>query len=284
MILTDSSSARVGTSIVGAIASSTSDFRQFMVYTSMNITTAITGTIGVVKNGPGLLTYTAACNYTGQTIINQNGIVIPSASILNGIISGPGSLTKTGTTNLTLGGNNTYSGGTLCSGGFITFISGNAFGTGLFTAAGQSQIITGRTITVPNNFQINTGIVLQYRVNIGTAILRLTGNIAGIGGNINKTSTGTLNLTAATLSYTGNTTITAGIIRIAKTDGAVTATASFGSNIVGLSVSFNVPPTSGMTFRFFPGITTNSYPSVTLINGGGLVGSYDSPTSTLTVT
>ena len=282
MILTGSSSARVGTSIVEAIASSTSDFRQFMVYASMNITTPITGTIGVVKNGPGSLTYTAACNYTGQTIINQDGIVIPSASTLNGNISGPGSLIKTGATILTIGGNNSYSGGTFCSGGTITFTSRNAFGTGLFTASGNSQIITANTITVPTDFQINSGIVLQYSVNVATTTLTLTGNIAAIGGNIIKTSTGTLNLTGATLSYTGLTTIGSGLIRAAKTNGAVTATASFSTS--SLSVSFNIPPTSGMTFRFFPGITSNTYSSATLINGGGLNGSYDRLTSTLTVT
>ena len=282
MILVNSSEARVGTNIVKAIINSTASVRQFMCYSTIDITQAITGTIGVVKNGNGELILSGACNYTGPTIISRMGLTVAGASILNGIISGSGSLTKTGTTNLTLGGNNTYSGGTLCSGGIITFTDGNPFGTGLFTASGQLQLITGNTTTVSNNFQINSGIVLQYRVNIGTAILTLTGNIAGIGGNIQKTSTGTLNLTAATLSYTGNTHIQAGVLRAAKTNGAVTATASFAS--AALSVSFNVPPTSGMTFRFFAGLTTNSYPSVTLTNGGGLNGSYDRLTSTLTVT
>lgn len=283
MILTNSSSARVGTSMVGAIASSTSDFRQFMVYTSMNITTSITGTIGVIKKGPGSLTYIAACNYTGQTIINQDGITITSSSTLNGIISGPGSLIKTGTTtNLTLGGNNSYSGGTLCSGGIITFTSGNAFGTGIFTTSGNAQIVTGNTVTVSNNFQINSGITMQYRVNTATT-LTLNGNIDGISGNINKTSTGVLRLLGNN-TYTGSTNIQAGILIITKTNGAVTATASFGNNTTGLSVSFNVPPTSGMQFRFFPGATINTYASVTLINGGGLSGSYDRITSTLTIT
>ncbi len=282
MTLTDSSSARVGKSIVGTIASSTSSFRQFMVYTSMNITTPIAGAIGVIKNGAGSLTYTAACTYTGQTIINQDGIIISSASILNGIISGPGSLTKTGTTTLTLGGSNTYSGGTLIAGGIINYSSGNAFGTGLITISANIQIVLPSSVTMSNNFQINSGITMQYRINTAITTLTLTGNIAGIGGNVNKTSTGILRLLGSN-TYTGYTFVTAGIIRIAKTNGAVIATASFGSNTVGLSVSFNIPPTSGMTFRFFPGNTLNSYSSVTLINGGGLVGLYDASNSTLSV-
>jgi autotransporter-associated beta strand protein len=282
MILVNSARAKVGTSVVQAIISSTASVRQFMCYSAIDITQAITGTIGLVKNGNGELILSGVCNYTGPTIISRTGLTVTGASTLNGVISGAGSLTKTGASNLTLGGNNTYSGGTLCSGGFITFTSGNAFGTGLFTAAGQSQLITGSTTTVPNNFQINTGIVLQYRVNTATTTLTLTGIIAGLGGNINKTSTGALNLAAATLSYTGQTIITAGRIIAAKTNGAVIATASFFST--SLSVSFNIPPTSGMTFRFFPGPTNNTYASVTLINGGGLSGSYDRSTSTLTVT
>ena len=286
MILTNSSAAEVGTSDVKAILSSTSLFRQFMCYMAITLSQAMSGTTGVIKNGIGGLTFSGACNYTGPTQINGGQIAISGtvASTLNGVISGTGYLTKTGTGTLTLGGNNTYSGGTVffpsLGTATITFTSGNAFGTGLFTAQGNCQIITGGNVTLPNNFQINYGTTLQYRT-AGANTITLTGNIAGSGG-INKTGNGIINLTAATLTYTGSTNRQAGSIVASKTTGASTATATFGA---GLSVSFNVSPPSGTTtFRFFQGSTTNSYPSVTLVGVPvGTTATYTSATSTLSV-
>jgi len=284
MILTNSSAAEVGTSDVKAILSSTSLFRQFMCYLSTTISTAITGTTGLIKNGIGGLTLSGICNYTGTTQINQGTLTITSASSLSGVISGAGSLAKTGTEVLTIGGNNTYSGGTsFNSGGLATLInfnSSNAFGTGLFTVSNAAgQISTGGNVTLPNDFLINTS--LQYRTSLANTIT-LTGNIAGAGG-INKTGNGPLNLTAATLTYTGSTSRTSGSIVASKTTGASTATATLGA---GLSVSFNVAPPSGITtFRFFQGSTTNSYPSVTLVGVPvGTTATYTSATSTLSVT
>ena len=283
MILTNSTAAEVGTSDVKAILSSTSLFRQFMCYLSTTISTAITGTTGLIKNGIGGLTLSGICNYTGPTQINAGSLAITNASTLNGVISGAGSLAKTGTAVLTIGGNNTYSGGTsFNSGGLATLInfnSSNAFGTGLFTVSNAAgQISTGGNVTLPNDFLINTS--LQYRTVLANTIT-ITGNIAGAGG-INKTGNGPLNLTAATLTYTGSTSRSSGSIVASKTTVASTATATFG---VGLSVSFNVAPPSGTTtFRFFQGTTTNSYASVTLVGVPvGTTATYTSETSTLTV-
>jgi autotransporter-associated beta strand protein len=285
MILTNSSAAKVGGNNATTIASSTASFRQFMCYLSATISTAITGTTGLIKNGIGGLALSGNCNYTGPTQINAGSLAITGASVLNGVISGAGSLTKSGSFAVTIGGNNTYTGGTLFSLGTITFASGNAFGTGLFTAQTASQIITGNTVTMPNNFQINAGATMQFRTS-GANTITLTGNITQ-SGNLNKTGNGYLDLTAATLTYTGSTTIQGGFIRASKTNGASTATATFQS-APGLSlvVSFNVAPPSGITtFRFFQGTTSQTYATVTLT--GLPVGStavYTSATSTLTVT
>lgn len=282
MILTDSTAARVQGATVTGIVSVSSTFLQFMQYAVMTVSTAISGTIGIVKNGIGGLTLSGVCNYTGPTQINAGQLVVSSASTLNGVISGAGQLTKTGATALTLGGNNTYSGGTLsapsAASGTITFSQNNAFGTGLFTSAGPSQIVCTATSTLSNDFQINAVQSLQFRVNVATVILTIPGNISG-SGSISKTSTGQLRLNG-TLTYTGATTISAGTLRAIKTTGASTATASF---TTGLSVSFNVPPTAGMTFRFFAGSTTNTYASVTLVGAPGRTGTYNSSNSTLTI-
>lgn len=284
MTLTDSISAKAGASAVSAIASSTTTFRQFMCYLSTTISTAITGTTGLIKNGIGGLTLSEICNYTGPTQINAGSLVITNASTLNGVISGVGSLTKSGAFAVTIGGNNTYSGGTFFSGGTITFTSGNAFGTGLFMAQTASQIITSNTVTLPNNFQINAGATMQYRT-AGANTITVTGNIYD-SGNLNKTGNGTLDLTAATLTYTGSTTITGGFIRARKTVGASTATATFQSAGLSLVVSFNVAPPSGITtFRFFQGSTTQTYATVTLTGlPVGSTATYNSANSTLSVT
>jgi autotransporter-associated beta strand protein len=286
MKLIDSTSAKVQNTQVRAIVSSNSSFRQFVCYAATTVASAISGTIGLVKNGIGGLTLSGTCDYTGPTQINTGLLTLTGASTLNGVISGSGSLAKSGSLAVTLGGNNTYSGGTNYSPsaatGSITFSSGNVFGTGLVTCSGIAcQIITGNSVTIPNNFQLNSGSVIQYRVNTQTTILNISGNIDGSGG-LNKTSTGQLRLNG-TLNYTGSTTITAGTLRAIKTTGASTATASF---TTGLSVSFNVAPPSGTTdFRFFQGLTTNSYPTVTLVGvPAGTTATYTSATSTLSVT
>jgi fibronectin-binding autotransporter adhesin len=284
MSLNNSSSAKVGTSNVTAIASATATLRQIMCYAATTISSAITGTTGLVKNGVGQLTLSGVCNYTGATQINAGTLAITNASTLNGVISGAGSLTKSGSFAVTIGGNNTYTGGTTFSLGTITYASGNAFGTGLFTAQTATQIITPNNVTLPNNFLVNAGATLQYRTT-GAPTITVTGNIAG-SGNINKTGNGTLDLTASTLSYTGSTTIQGGFIRARKTNGASTATATFQSGNLSLVVSFNVSPPSGTTtFRFFAGTTTQTYASVTLVGlPSGSTATYTSATSTLSVT
>jgi autotransporter-associated beta strand protein len=285
MILTNSSAAEVGTNNVSAIAFATASFRQFMCYLSTTISTAITGTTGLVKNGAEQLTLSGSCTYTGSTQINAGTLSVAGASTLNGIISGAGTFAKSGVFPITIGGNNTYSGGTTytttSSSGTITFSSGNAFGTGAVNCSGPCQIITGNSATVPNNFQINSGTALQFRVNSGATILTLSGNISG-SGSLNKTSTGQLRLNG-TLNYTGSTTIIAGTLRAIKTTGASTATATFGSTT--LSVSFNVSPPSGTTtFRFFQG-TSDSVPSPTLLGVPvGTTATYNLINSTLSVT
>ena len=285
MTLTESLSARVRTSVVSAIISTSSTFRQFLCYSAITISQAISGTIGLIKNGIGGLTLSGVCNYTGRTIINQGTLTVTAASTLNGVISGSGTLRKTGTAVLTIGGNNTYSGGTsFVSGGvagYILYTSSNAFGTGLFTLSNAAgRIDTPANVTLPNNFQLNTS--LQYRT-LGANTITVSGNIAG-GGGLTKSGNGTLIL-SGTLTYTGQTAIT-GLLRAFRTTGASTATASFNGTTKVLSVSFNVSPPSGVTtFRFFQGLTTGTW-TINPLTGvpSGTTATYTPSTSTLSVT
>jgi len=286
MTLTESLSARVRTSVVSAIISTSATFRQFLCYSAITISQAISGTIGLVKNGIGALTLSGVCNYTGRTIINQGTLTVTAASVLNGVISGAGTLRKTGTAVLTIGGNNTYSGGTsFVSGGLsglIEYSSNNAFGTGLFTLSNAAgRIDSGGSVTLPNDFQLNTA--LQIRT-LGGNTITFTGNIAGTG-NVSKTGNGTIVL-SGTLTYTGQTIITTGFLRAFKTTGASTATATFNSTGSFITVSFNVSPPSGVTtFRFFQGSTSGTWGVGTLTGVPvGTTATYNSTNSTLSVT
>jgi autotransporter-associated beta strand protein len=285
MILTNSNAAKAGASNVTAIASATASFRQLMCYLSTTISTALTGTRGLIKNGVGQLTLSGTCNYTGPTQINAGTLAVTGASTLNGVISGAGTLRKTGTAVLTIGGNNTYSGGTsFVSGGIsglILFTSSNAFGTGLFTLSNTTgRIDTSANVTLPNDFQLTAGIQIR---TLGANTITITGNIAG-GGSLGKAGNGTLIL-SGTLTYTGQTAIT-GLLRAFKTTGASTATATFNSAGSFIAVSFNVSPPSGVTtFRFFQGSTAGTWGVGTLTGvPAGTTATYNSATSTLSVT
>ena len=119
-----------------------------------------------------------------------------------------------------------------------------------------------------------TGTITQ----VGSGNLVINGAI--LSGSIVQNGTGTLTLTGVN-TYSGATSISAGSIIAPKTSGASTGTATFTNTT--LSVSFNVAPTAGMTFRYFPGATTQTYASVTLVGAPGRTGVYTSATSTLTI-
>lgn len=103
----------------------------------------------------------------------------------------------------------------------------------------------------------------------------------GGNGGLTKIGPGTLDLGSLAHAYNGATSISAGAMSVAKTNGSSTATATFTSS--SLSVSFNTAPTAGMTFRFFPGSTAQTYGSVALTGAPGRTGSYNSANSTLTI-
>ena len=120
-----------------------------------------------------------------------------------------------------------------------------------------------------------TGTITQ--VGMGNLVI----NGAILSGSIVQNGTGTLTLTGNN-TYTGATSISNGGIIVPKTNGASTGTATFTNTT--LSVSFDIAPTAGMTFRYFPGATTQTYASVTLVNAAGRTGVYMSANSTLTIT
>jgi autotransporter-associated beta strand protein len=223
------------------------------------VTGAIKGDYGVrvvsmsaTTTATGSLTLTLANtgvnvnDYSGNTTLSGTGKATLRLGASNQIPNGPGK------------GNLNALSGTFNMNGFNETING-------LSGAGIVDGGTGNpTLTIGDNDTSST---------FAGIIKNTAGSLSAI-----KTGTGTLTLTANNNTYNGSTSINAGAISV--TQGI--ATALFTSSPT-LTATFSTLPSIGQTYRFFPGITVQSYPSVTLIGAPGRTGSYNSPTSTLTI-
>jgi autotransporter-associated beta strand protein len=148
-----------------------------------------TQTWTVNNNGTGttLLSATGGVSGSGQNLgITGTGNVTISGTVA----TGTGNLTKSGTGILTLGGANTYSGGTFLNAGTILAGNNAALGTGTLTIAGgtlASSSATARTLanTIVMNGNVTlgqaaggTGALTLGNVDLGTATRTVTVNNA----------------------------------------------------------------------------------------------------------
>lgn len=84
MILTQSTAAYIQSSPVRTITNETSSFRHFMVYLDTLLSSAITGSIGIIKNGLGVLTLSGNNTYAGNAAINAGVLSITDLTALPG--------------------------------------------------------------------------------------------------------------------------------------------------------------------------------------------------------
>jgi len=84
MILTQSTAAYIQASPVRTITNQTSSFRHFMVYLDTLLSSAITGSIGIIKNGLGVLTLSGNNTYAGNAAINTGVLTITDLTALPG--------------------------------------------------------------------------------------------------------------------------------------------------------------------------------------------------------
>ncbi len=149
-------------------------------------------------------TINGGIDITGSLTMDQ-----ASGSVtINNVISGTGSFIKQGGNALTLGGSNTYQGGTSLFGGVLS-VSANAN----LGAAGGGLTFNNGTLATTASFNSNRTITLDGAGAIGVDIantLGLNGPIGGIGTLI-KYGAGTLTLGGVN-SYGGGTTVTAGTL------------------------------------------------------------------------
>ncbi|PXS95516.1 fibronectin-binding autotransporter adhesin ShdA [Salmonella enterica] len=152
----------------------------------------VTGEGQIVKSGSDELIVTGDNNYSGGTTISggtltadhadslgsgdidNSGVLKVGEGELENILSGSGSLVKTGTGELTLSGDNSYSGGTTITGGTLTADHADSLGSGDIDNSGVLQVGEGEL----KNTLFGSGSL----VKTGTGELTLSGDNTYSGG------------------------------------------------------------------------------------------------------
>ncbi len=287
----------------------------------------VTGEGQIVKSGSDELIVTGDNNYSGGTTITggtltadhadslgsgdiaNSGVLQVGEGELENTLSGSGSLVKTGTGELTLSGDNYYSGGTTITGGTLTADHADSLGRGAIANSGVLQvgegelentlsgsgslvktgsgdltlsgdndysggtIISDGTLIADNADSLGTGAVANSGVlQVGEGELEKT--LSG-SGSLVKTGTGDLTLSGDN-GYSGGTTITGGTLIADNADSLGTgAVANSGVLQVGEGELENTLSGSGSLVKTGTGELTlsgdNSYSGTTTITDGTLI-------------
>ena len=147
------------------------------------------------SRGVGGTTGAGQLNNSGTlTFLQENA---SANSIYSGVITGTGTVNKTGAGLLALSANNTYTGVTTVSAGTLQISGAGSLGSGSYAGG----------------IALGAGAMFQYS---SSAFQRLTGVISGAGSLVKDTSTSTLMLgtefVPLTNTYSGGTTLSAGRI------------------------------------------------------------------------
>lgn len=181
-------------------------------------TLAITGTGTTVSNNITLLDDSDPS--TSATITNANAVT------LSGILSGAEALNKAGAGTLTLTATNTHTGAVAVSAGGLTLEGGSSIGdsSAVTVDSGATLTLNGGNETI-GSLAGAGNVVLSYRLTAGGDNTNTTfsGVISGSGNGLTKTGSGTLMLTGNN-TYTGSTTVAAGILTANRVGGALADT------------------------------------------------------------
>ncbi|EBF4999230.1 fibronectin-binding autotransporter adhesin ShdA [Salmonella enterica] len=287
----------------------------------------VTGEGQIVKSGSDELIVTGDNNYSGGTTISggtltadhadslgsgdidNSGVLKVGEGELENILSGSGSLVKTGTGELTLSGDNSYSGGTTITGGTLTADHADSLGSGDIdnsgvlkvgegdlenTLSGSGSLVktgTGElTLNGDNDYSGGTTIIggtltADHADSLGSGDIDNSGVLqVGEGelkntlfgsGSLVKTGTGELTLNGDN-DYSGGTTIDDGVLIADNADSLGTgAVANNGVLQVGEGELKNTLSGTGSLVKIGTGELTlngdNDYSGGTSITGGTLI-------------
>lgn len=219
----------------------------------LTISAGLTGTSAgtLTKSGNGTLTLSGNNSlYAGNVTLGTNSglLVVDHANALGTGVTkfNGGTLTGNGTTLSLLG--NTYqlqgSGGTIGGSSDLT-LNGNWTDTGA-TNLNLSITNTGNT-TLAGNFTISAAKTISTIVGTN---LTMTGILSGAGSGLTKSGTGTLTLSGAN-TYTGNTTITNGTLKLGA------------SNVIADTVNVIINAIAGATATFDLDGNSDTFASLT---------------------
>jgi len=248
---------------------------------TVGMTGLIDGTGGaqIIKEGSGTLALDAANTFDGGVLINAGTLLLTNVDgagtgtitnnsqltigstggTLDNIIAGTGNVTKSGATDVTLAGANTYSGTTTISGGSILTVSAaNNLGN---SAATNDLILNNGFLTYTAAFDMTRDVSItgSFGVfNTNTFNAGITGDVTGAGG-LQKNSTGILTITG-NHSYAGDTIINGGTLNLVDS-----STRTYNGIISGTG-NLTLSGTGNLTLG-----GTNTYSGNTTISGGQTV-------------
>jgi outer membrane autotransporter protein len=227
------------------------------------------GTGAELRLNEGRLGASGNLNISANTHLDGSGAIEIAAGktgSISGDIDGQGSLYKYGTGNLTLSGNNSYSGGTRVAAGTLTVAQSNAAGSG------DISLQDGTVLSYADGVALDNRLILEGTValNVDSGEAKQLGDISG-SGNYTLTGNGHLDILSDMSNFDGTTNISGTSVTLDKGLGGQVKISNAGTLVANGNATANVEVGQGGTLKGKGSIGSLS------VKNGGSVGPGNSP-------